>query len=467
MYTLRKSVSRRQFLSLSGSALAAGALTSGAAHPKRRPNIIYAFSDEHRYQSMGFTELPGVKTPNMNRMAEEGVSFTHCISNYPVCSPYRAILMSGRWPYQQGIIDNNIPLSPDQMTLGKAFRNAGYRTAYVGKWHLGGTRAEAFGFDTSLIWTQTNKHWDKSSYHPAEGGPVKPKGYNATLMTDQALAFIGEKPDEPFFVMLSWNPPHASFTDPPKEKLSLYPKGSLGFRPNYTLETKDAEGRARIWRQNDWEHYRGYHAHVSAIDDELGRLMTYLDEKGLAENTILVYTSDHGSMFGSHGVGSKRQPYEESIRVPFMVRHPGGLPAGLSSDVLFGAIDIMPTLCGLAGLGIPGSCQGQDFSPVMHGNPGPDPESQFIMHISKLNASGGNNHPAPWFRGVRTRKYTYAVYPDRPWCLFDNEADPYQMNNLIGDPDMREVRERLHAMTADWLKRTEDPFEMPVLTAGT
>ncbi|MFO7973666.1 MAG: sulfatase [Candidatus Hydrogenedentota bacterium] len=459
---------RRDFIkhAAGGIALATVAReTAYGAERPRRPNVVYLFSDEHRWQSMSFSEMPELHTPNMAALAEQGAEFTNAISNYPVCSPHRAILMTGRWPHQQGVIDNNIPLSPDQMTLGKAFKTAGYRTGYIGKWHLGGTRAEPFGFDTSLIWTRTGIHYDKSKYHPAEGEPVQPKGYNATLMTDQALDFIRENKDaaSPFFLMVSWNPPHARFRDAPEDKKALYPENSLPYRPNVDLTSggvaADAPG---IARQNDWPNYQGYHAHITAIDEELGRILSALDEMGLAENTIVVYTSDHGSMFGSHGVGSKRQPHEESIRVPFLIRWPSVVPAGLKNKALFGSVDIMPTLCGLTGIAVPKTCQGQDFSAALVGEKGPDPDFQFIMHISKENASGGNNHPAPIFRGVRTKRYTYAVKPNGEGFLFDNRKDPYQLTNLFDDPDTRELRDQLESLTKQCLEHAEDPFEMPV-----
>lgn len=431
-----------------------------AVEGRRPPNVVYVFADEHRWQSMSFTELPQVRTPHMERMAREGVEFTHCISNYPVCSPYRAMLMSGMWPYQTGVIDNNIPLDPNGPALGKAFRAAGYRTGYIGKWHLGGTRAESFGFDQSLIWTETNTHWDKSAYHPPDGEPVRPKGYNATLMTDQAIAYITENRDEPFFLMLSINPPHADFLDAPAEKKALYPEGSLPFRPNVDLDTAADDPDAHIARRNEWRYYQGYHAHISAVDDELGRIIAKLEELGLAEDTILVYSSDHGSMFGSHGVGSKRQPYEESIRVPFMVWGPGRVPRGRKFDALLGGIDKFPTLCGLAGISGPASCRGQDFSPWVWQGRGPDPESQFIMHISKDFASGGQAHPAPIFRGVRTKRHMYAVGPDEYRRLYDLAEDPYQLRNLAGDPAHDALAERLHALTREWVGQAGDPFEL-------
>ncbi|MBL7645902.1 MAG: sulfatase [Candidatus Hydrogenedentes bacterium] len=428
------------------------------AELRERPNVVFVFADEHRYQSMGHTEMPAMKTPTMDRMAAEGFSFSQCVSNYPVCSPYRAIVMTGRWPYQSGIIDNSIPLAPESATIGKAFQAAGYRTGYIGKWHLGGTRAEAYGFDTSLIWEHTTNHFDAAEFYPAEGEPVKPKGYNATRMTDQALDFIVENKSRPFFLMLSLDPPHARFTDAPPEKLALYPEGSLPFRPNYEAP---APGGESIFTSNGSPHYEGYHAHISAVDDELKRILDRLDGEGWSKDTIVVYSSDHGSMHGSHGVGSKRQPFEESVRIPLIIFGPGRVPAGHSSPALFGAIDMAPTLCGLAGIDPPEGCMGEDYSGVLRGEEAPARDAQFIMHIAKENASGGNEHPAPIFRGVRTERYTYAVGPDAPMYLFDNVADPFQMTNLIADPAYAALRRELRGRLARWLERAEDPFVPP------
>jgi len=449
-----------------GSGTAAVVLSSQAGgaeaerRKRRRPNVIYAFSDEHRWHSMSFADMPQLKTPNMANLASQGTSFVNAISNYPVCSPHRAILMTGRWPYQQGITDNNIRLRRSEVTLGKAFKAAGYATGYIGKWHLGGTRAEPFGFDHSLIWSGTGNHW-KSTYHPKDGKPVVCRDYNATAMTDQALRFIDRHKDGPFFLMVSWNPPHSRFTDARDEKKALYPAGSLPRRRNDKPIKRRKKGPKGDAFGKSWDVYQGYHAHVSAIDDELGRLMNKLDDLGLADDTILVYSSDHGSLLGSHGVGGKRQPFEESIKVPFIIRWPGVVAANARPKNLFGTIDVMPSLCSLAGIDVPKTCVGLDFSPVMRGRKEPRPASQFIMHIAKENASGGINHPAPLFRGVRTERYTYAVYPDRPWCLFDNQEDPCQMKNLIDDPSKATIVKEHRAMLAKWLTEAKDPFEIP------
>lgn len=449
-------LSRRAFLVSTGLALSAPCIAeTPERHTGTKPNIIFIFADEHRYQSLSFTEMPQVHTPVLERMAREGFMFHQCVSNYPVCSPYRGMLMTGRWPWQTGVIDNNINLRENEYTLGDAFKSAGYHTAYIGKWHLGGTRAEPFGFDQSLIWTGTNKHYDESIYHPETGAPVCPKGYNATRMTDQAVEYINGAGTEPYLLMLSLNPPHSRFTDAPPSKRALYPDGSLPYRPNVKL---NGPVNGHISRDNGTPHYEGYHAHISAVDEEVGRVLEAAAQSERGNDTIIIYTSDHGSQFGSHGVGSKRQPYEESLRIPFIVFAPGRITAGTSSQALMGAPDVMPTLCGLAGIPVSASCSGQDFSGHILGTGGPEPDVQLIMHISKDNASGGARHPAPLFRGIRTARYTYTVNENGPFHLFDNREDPYQMRNLIDTSDYAPLRQELHERLRELLAKAEDPF---------
>lgn len=452
----RTPVTRRRFLAGAGLGLAAPFLPrSVTASPDKRPNIVFVFADEHRYQSMSFTEMPELHTPVMARMAREGFCFHQCISNYPVCSPYRGMLLTGRWPFQTGITDNNPALRESEYTVADAFKAAGYDTAYIGKWHLGGLRAEPFGFDTSLIWTGTNAHYLQNLYHPKDQPPVHIDGYNATLMADQAIACIANAGASPYLLMVSLNPPHSRFTDAPPAKRALYPDGSLSCRPNYRL---GGDGNPHIAHQNGTPHYEGYHAHITAVDEELGRILEAADASTNGRDTILIYTSDHGSQFGSQGIGSKRQPFEESLRIPFLVRAPGRIPAGGATQALMGVPDVMPTLCGLAGIPVPDTCSGLDFSGHLLRGTGPEPDAQLIMHISKKNASGGESHPAPLFRGVRTARYTYTVNEQGPFHLFDNREDPYQMNNLASSPNHEAIRQNLHVRLVELLARAQDPF---------
>lgn len=438
---------RRDFIKGVGAGVVATSLgpralaAATAQATSQRPNVVYIFSDQHRRQAMAHTGMPTLHTPAFTRMSREGCEFTNCISNYPLCSPHRAILMTSRWPYQQGVLDNNIDLGPNEMTLGKAFKAAGYRTGYIGKWHLGGTRAEPFGFDHSLIWEKTGQHFDTSPVFPANADPYVPKGYNATGMTDQAIEYMTANRHEPFFLMVSLNPPHPRWDDAPKDKLALYPTpDTLPRRPN----EEDAL---------TWEDRQGYCAHTTALDAEVGRTFDAIAKLGLAENTILCYSSDHGEMLGAHGLMNKRWPHEESIGVPFLVSGSGIRPAS-KIEALFGTIDVMPTLLGMAGIEAPKSCLGRDYSPWLRGEIGPNPVYQPIMHVKKLE-----DKAAPPWRGVRTKQHTYARKNEGdtlvPWVLFANHDDPFQMTNLAQDAP--QLRSELDSMLEEWLKSAADP----------
>jgi arylsulfatase A-like enzyme len=462
---------RRDFLRWGAAGAAAAALgplgqagVAGAPKGTQRPNIIFAFSDEHRWCSMPFTEMPEVVAPNMERMLREGTSVDNCVSTSPICVPFRGMLMTGMWPHQSSIISNEYFGNTDVIgleapTIAHIFKEAGYATGYVGKWHLKNDTCANAGFDYFKHWLWGDNHWE-TQVRDIPGGEDfhTEEGYNAIGMTDQALEFIrgcagGE---QPFLMMLSWNPPHWRWYDAPEEFVKLYPQDEIPFRPNVTEE--------RYKQGSQLTHYRHYHAHISAVDVQLGRLIDALDELGIADNTVLIYSSDHGSSFGSNSVGSKANPYDESIRVPFLVRWPGQVPAGQRSDRMIGTIDLFPTLCGLAGLQAPKHCGGLDFSGVLLGGDGPDPESQLILvnnvrrnYYRTVVDPGARNHFYP-FRGVRTKRYSYVFNADGEWLLFDNQKDPYQLNNLANDPAHADLRADLRARLDRWMAQAEDPF---------
>ena len=202
----------------------------------------------------------------------------------------------------------------------------------------------------------------------------------------------------------------------------------------------------------------GYNAHIEAIDIEMARILRTLEDTGQADDTILVYTSDHGEMLGSHNRMGKRLPHDESCKVPFVVRAPGRVPAGRKTDVMLSAIDIYPTLCGLAGLEVPEHCRGHDLSRAVAGERSFGPETTFLMHVEKQHSSGGRNHPAPIFRGVRTTRFTYAVGEIGRWCLYDNQEDPYQERNLADDPRWQGMMSDLDAEILRYLSEAKDPY---------
>ena len=470
-------MNRRDFVKAGvGASLAVGFDHISAAPkptPSRLPNVLYVFSDEHRACSLPGEPYNDALAPNITKFARENLSFRNCISNYPVCSPYRAILQTGKWPYHNTVIDNcsakppRIGLRSDPESLGNTFRHSGYYTGYIGKWHLSEDDSEFIppgvrrqGYEDWHVWANTNVHFDKSfTFDQSTGQKIKPRGYNCTLMTDQAVEFIRDRTrgieTKPWMLVVSWNPPHPVYDDAPAEEMRLYDPTALRQRPNVQFSDRfrlTATEAILRWTE------QGYYAHITAVDKEFERLLLVLDETGQADNTIVVYTSDHGDLMGSHGYIGKRMPQEESCKVPFIVRYPGVTPHGGESNILFSAIDIYPSLCGLAGIRVPPHCEGSDLSASMRGQKIKGPESVFLMHIEKFHASGGVNNPAVIFRGIRTDRFTYAVADDGRWCLYDNREDPYQQHNLVADPQRTALMHDLDGLVLDWLKKASDPY---------
>jgi arylsulfatase A-like enzyme len=462
---------RRDFLKLTAATAATTALASctqsqpnqPAAQNRRKPNIIYVFADEHRWCSLPFTETPWLVAPNLTRMAKEGTSFNYCISTSAICTPYRGMLLTGLWPHRSGFISNDLiqPNSIQQTgnTIADPFKAAGYVTGYVGKWHLEEDSVYNSRFDYFKHWLYGDNHQESKWRDVPSKQPYQTyNGYNAVGMTDQALDFIKQNAsgDKPMFLMLSLNPPHFQWNDAPEEDLKLYPEDKVTFRPNVTKEH---------WKTGDqllW--YRNYHAHITAVDREVGRVLDALKQHGIDDNTIVLYSADHGSSWGSNDVANKSNPFDEAIRVPFLVRWPSHVPTNRTVDNLLGSIDIYPTLCRLAGINPPQFCDGQDFSPVILGKHGADPASAFIAvnnfqrnyFRTQLDPDLPNIlHP---FRGVRTKRYTYTAGVDGDWQLFDNQQDPYQMNNLVNDPGHAKIKTDLHKELTRWLAKAEDPF---------
>ncbi|MES2391002.1 MAG: sulfatase [Acidobacteriota bacterium] len=475
----RSQIDRRQFLKQTAAATTAAAIVPAAAataaKPTKRPNVLYVFSDQHRALSLPGEAFNQALAPNFDKFRHESLSMDNCISNYPLCTPHRAILISGRYSCQTGIIHNGFPLKASEVGLGTTFANAGYHTGYIGKWHLSqegeGQAVPAgplrFGFEHWYIWANTNKHYDDWTFDPVTGARIDMPGYQPTRMTDQAIDFINHQKnaEKPWFLVLSWNPPHPPF-NPPDEELKLYDDATLKLRPNVRLPTAADKLTNPYPGLESLEDLRkaeqGYYGGISAVDKEFARLLKTLEENGMSEDTVVIYTSDHGEMMGSHGHMAKQMPHEESCRVPFFVRWPGFKGRGEKSDALFASVDIYPTLCGLAGIPVPQHCSGHDMSSLMHGDKKAH-ESEYVFLMNEKGPPTRQEVNVQTYRGVRTKTHTYAVQLDGRWCLYDNIADPYQMKNLVKDPAQRPLIDKLDAALMAWMKSTGDTF--PYATA--
>ncbi len=427
-----------------------------------RPNILLVFSDQHRWCDLGCYGNDQVYSPNLDTFAAEGVRFSHCVSNCPVCVPMRGSMLTGLHPLRHGAITNDLPMWHCVTSIGDVLAGAGYHTGYVGKWHLAGTpRDQAIprgegrhGFAEWKV-CECNHDYMRAYYYDEDNRRVEIEGYEPIAQTDLAIEFVRRNAvrrnaGKPWGLVLSWGPPHDPYHRLPAAYLERYAETEMRLRPNVPKRVMNTLTRY-LTREQIIENYRGYYAHISALDEQFGRLMGALEESGQTRNTIVVYTSDHGDMLGSQGLTNKQLPYDESILVPLIARWPGRTMIGVT-DELIGLVDLPASLLGLAGLSFPDEVDGADLHDLFTGAPPTGPEAIYIFDLIPCHQAmdrGGTE-----WRGVRTQRYTLArSASDEGFALYDNEQDPYQMRNLVADPAAASVKRELLAMLDEFIAR--------------
>jgi arylsulfatase A-like enzyme len=367
----------------------------------KHPNVLYVIADMDRAFSIGCYGDDNARTPTLDKFASQGLRLDACISTTPVCCPHRASLMSGQLAHHNRMLSNGCKFQPTVKCLGETFRDAGYEMGYVGKWHLG----------------RANRKSD-----PTWGFPAPNTQYgvchferNPAPTTDIALQFIKEKSNgkAPWMLFVSWIWPHAPY-DPPQELRSHF--------QNVRLPPNVPAGAPRQFAEKALP---GYYGMIEGVDREFARLLRALQEAGVADDTIVVFSSDHGDMLGSQGYKAKRWPYEESARVPFLIRYPRRLPAGRALPDPFGTPDIYPTLAGLADVNAPGNLDGADFSELFTAKTQTAPRDFVYMEMPYAYV------PWPGWRALRTRDHLYARTSERPWLLYNLANDQWETNNLV------------------------------------
>jgi len=425
-----------------------------------RPNLVFIFSDQQSFDMLGCYGNKDIITPNLDAFAAEGVRFNQCISSQPICTPYRGMLLTGQHPLRCGAIKNDLRIVPGEgQYFGEVLRAAGYRLGYFGKWHLyGGDRNRPipagpyrYGFDQTFLSNNCTLVYDakRAYYWDAQGHKQLYGDWEPYGQTRQAVQFIEENAARPFALFLSWHPPHNwggghEGYAAPEDLLQLYAPAKLTLRTN-------VEDTPRVRQM-----YQGHMAMCTGLDRAFGQLMQTLKTRGLAENTIVVYTADHGDMLLSQGWRwNKGIPENESLHVPLLMRWPRALKSRVS-DLLFGPLNFMPTLLGMMGLPIPATCQGEDLCAAIRNG-----------HDTAVESLPLFCFPFNW-RGIYTQRYTYAF--DIPGatesltsevgkkyaCLYDHEGDPRELHNLFAAPEHKELREKLHAQTLAWMKKFGD-----------
>jgi arylsulfatase A-like enzyme len=439
------------------------------------------FDDQLRADVCGVYGGRNITTPNIDRLANEGVVFTNSVSSCPLCTPYRGMLHTGRYPTHSGIVMNWVEASHAQNPhcLADVFNAAGYETGFIGKWHL----TSGFLHETGLYkyddaatavygaknpeteyvapgpmrlgythWQAYNFLCNYNDYFWYENSPTRVYSgrYETDTQVDQAIALMERcrQAGVPFLVTVAPHPPHPPY-DPaylPVGYLDQVPE-TVWWPPNVPTNHPRSNSEMRY-----------YFAMAKNMDDNVGRLLDYLESSGLAEDTIVVFTSDHGDMHGSHGRTDKMVPYSEAMNIPLIMRWPKRIPAGLRIDTLQTPIDHLPTLCGLAGLSVPEEVDGADLSRILLGQGSDDRDAVLIANYTSHwdFLQTGTNWPE--WRGVKTKQYTFCRWLAGGEELYDNIADPYQMTNLASDKSSSAIVNRLRARMWELLATAHDDF---------
>jgi arylsulfatase A-like enzyme len=485
------------------------ALTGCAPDRDARPNIIFVFTDDHASHAISAYESRINQTPNIDRLADEGMLFRNAFVTNSICAPSRAVILTGKHSHLNGIFTNRERFDSAQVTFPKLLQQAGYQTAIVGKWHL---KSAPTGFD---YWEVLPGQGDY--YNPrfrTHGDTVRYTGYVTDIITDRALDWLqnGRDPEKPFMLMYQHKAPHRRW-QPGPEHLTLYDDVTIPEPPtlfdDYEGRTSAAktqemtiaqhmydedlklvappqlneqqlerwnaayEPKNEAFRQADltgdelvrWKYQRyikDYLRTVASVDDNLGRVLDYLDEAGMTENTVVIYSSDQGFYLGDHGWYDKRWMYEESLRMPFIVRWPGVVQPGSENSDLVQNLDFAETFLEMAGVDIPADMQGRSLVPLLEGRTPADWREAIYYHYWEYPAW----HMVRRHYGVRTQRYKLIYYYEiDEWELFDLQNDPEELRSVFADPDYAEIvaelKERLVQMRADLMVPEEDPVPYP------
>ena len=492
-------MNRREFLRLSGAAaagLAAPGYLFGQAADKAgdKPNIIFIMSDDHASHALSCYGSRINKTPNLDRLAKEGMLFENCFCTNSICAPSRAVILTGKYSHINGVIDNGKTFDGAQQTFPKLLQKAGYQTAIVGKYHLGDKMIPQ-GFDYYEVLIGQGPYYNPPMRKIGHDQPVKHTGYTTDIITDLALDWLrnGRDKAKPFMLMYQHKAPHRNWQPGPKHltmydgvmipepdslfesyegrptpvktqdmtisktmnrnDLKLTPPGGLtpeqrqpwdaAYGPkNKKFEEAKLEGKELVrWKYQ--RYIKDYLRCIASVDDNLGRVLKYLDSAGLAANTIVIYSSDQGFYLGEHGWFDKRWIYEESLRTPLLVRWPGVVKPGSVNGDIVSPLDFAETFLDVAGAAVPGDMQGRSLVPLVKGRTPADWRKTLYYHYYEFPGA----HSVRRHYGVVDRRYKLIHFyqPDvDEWELIDLKANPGENRNFYGDPKYADVQARLH-----------------------
>ena len=453
---------------------------------EKRPNIIFIMADDHTMGAISAYGNSRMETPNIDKLADEGMRFNNCFNVVSLCGPSRAAILSGKYSVHNGYMRNGNSFDRNQVSFPKLLQQAGYETAVIGKWHL---VTQPAGFDYYNVIPYQGKFFDCKMKETGQewqdgnkGGIVQP-GYLTEVITDKAIDWLkGRDSQKPFCLLVHHKAPHGpyhypdrykkifddttlvepdNFYDDFKGKNRELIEGNCGYSklstiyPSHFYEKfpDSLEQGTTGYKKWAYQHIlKGYHRLVSALDENIGRLMEFIDEADLDENTIVVYTSDNGWFLGEHGLFNKMWMYEESMHVPLIIRYPGKIKPASVSDNFVSVLDFAPTFLDYAGVEKNTQFQGQSIKPVLNSTT-PDNwrKTHFYHYFGQFEV--------PSHYGIRTEEYKlihfYEAKEEPKWELYDLKKDPKEMENVIFDPAYSEIVKNMKSV----LEKKRNEFE--------
>ncbi len=465
-------IGRRQFLRAAAGTAAAATLGSAAASAPNsgvRPNLLIIHTDQLSSWALGAYGGKLVGTPRIDSIARQGAVLGQFFTNSAVCTPSRGCLITGRYPHCHGAYRNNIELKRDEVTLAEQLRRNGYRTGYAGKWHLDGPPkpgwmkpGRSMGF-ADCRYMFNRGHWKKIVERPDGTAKVEPykvigdeKTYTTDWLAGKTIEFIRRNRRGPFFWMVSIPDPHGPFTVRPPYQTMYKPEDmpvpstvdqvELPWGRIPAKKGRNRKGGAPAARAAQCRRAKAnYCGLVKCIDDSVGRILNCLAELDVLDQTIVVFTTDHGEYMGEHGLYGKNQLYETAYRIPLLVRWPEKIAAGTKVDKLISTVDVQPTLLGLMGIACCGREQGRDASPLLRGERIDWADQSWLHHSSLARA------------GIFTPQYELALIQGAGGILFDRVNDPEQVDNLYEDPARQNVVKELTARVIDHHRQVKSP----------
>jgi arylsulfatase A-like enzyme len=443
-----------------------------------RPNFLFIYTDDQRWDALGVVQreqgdrarFPWFQTPNLDRIAAEGTRFRNAFVVNSLCSPSRACFLTGQYNHLNGVANNHTPFPADAVTYTGLLRQAGYSTGYVGKFHMGQQTGKRPGCDFSASFIGQGRYEDCP--FEVNGQTRQTKGWVDDVSTDFAVQFLSENKAKPFCLIVGYKSSHGPWSPPDRakdrfagavSKPAANADAVAPYRGKFTVPEKakakdkpkakaKAEAKAKAVA-NPGEMHRNYFRTLSAIDENVGRLVKTLDDLGLAENTVLVYTSDNGFYLGEHSLGDKRSAYDESLRIPFLVRYPklGAAARGKLIDQMILNIDLGPTFLDLAGVAVPKEMQGRSWRPLLEGKPTDWRKAFFYEYFFE------RSYAIPTVLAVRTETAKLITYPGhQDWDeAYDLKTDPLETRNLIKDPAAKRLVDELRAEFARQAKAVD------------